>query len=195
MSDTGRMRVFVAVRPPEEVIDHLLDYLQPRIDAGEGVRWTDPDQIHITLAFMGEAPAGRLDDLVDAVDEAAARRAGFDLALRSVGCFPDVPTARVLWCGVDDPAAALPGLARGIRSACNRVGAAPQGGPFRGHVTVARFHRPTEATRWVRALEPYAGPTWPVTEVAVVESHLGEGRRRRPRYVEHARVPLGQTGA
>lgn len=186
------MRLFIALRPPEEVIEHLQDYLQPRIDAGAGVRWSDPDQLHVTLAFMGAAPGGRLDDMVDAVIEAAGRRQPFELTIRSAGCFPDVPTARVLWCGLDDPAGALPGLAHGIRSACNRAGAAPQGGPFRGHVTVARFRRPTEATRWVRALEPYVGPTWPADEVAVVESHLGEGRRRRPRYVEHALVPLGR---
>jgi 2'-5' RNA ligase len=49
-------------------------------------------------------------------------------------------------------------------------------------VTVARIGRPLDATRWIRVLDAYRGPTWTATEVSLVASYLGEGPRKRPRY-------------
>jgi 2'-5' RNA ligase len=49
-------------------------------------------------------------------------------------------------------------------------------------VTLARIAHPVEATRWVRVLDSYRGPTWQADEIALVASYLGEGVRRRPRY-------------
>ena len=48
-----------------------------------------------------------------------------------------------------------------------------------------------EATRWVRILETYDGPSWPVFEVAVIASHLGEGPGGTPRYETLAELPIG----
>ena len=97
MSD---MRVFVAVDPPDEMVEDLDAFLDARRDAGEGLRWTPPSQWHLTLAFMAAAPERVVEDLVDHVAEAAARRAPVQLALAGGGCFPDVSRARVLWAGV-----------------------------------------------------------------------------------------------
>jgi 2'-5' RNA ligase len=48
--------------------------------------------------------------------------------------------------------------------------------------------------RWVRLLDTYAGPLWPVDELHLVASHLGEGPRRRPRYEVVAALPFGDGG-
>ena len=73
-------------------------------------------------------------------------------------------------------------MATGARAAGAKSGADGEGGRFHPHVTLARTGRPVEATRWLRVLDVYCGPSWQATEVALVESHLGEGPRRRPRY-------------
>ena len=72
-----------------------------------------------------------------------------------------------------------------------RAGVEVDGQRFRPHVTVARTGRPTELTRWVRLLDAYSGPTWTVDRIALVESHLGEGPRRRPRYAVVEELALG----
>ena len=187
MSD---MRVFVAVDPPAEVVDDLDAFLEARRDAGEGLRWTPPSQWHLTLAFMAAAPERVVDDLVGRLGEAVERRAPVGLAIAGGGCFPDVSRARVLWAGVQGGTALAP-LARSVRSTCAVVGAAPEGGPFRAHLTLARIPRPRDATRWVRVLESYAGPSWSATEVAVVASHLPREKGHRPRHEVLARLPLG----
>ena len=187
MSD---MRVFVAVDPPDEMVEDLDAFLDARRDAGEGLRWTPPSQWHLTLAFMAAVPERVVEDLVDHVAETAARRAPVQLALAGGGCFPDVSRARVLWAGVSGGTDLAP-LARSVRSACAVVGAAPDGGPFRPHLTLARIPRPRDATRWVRVLGSYAGPPWSASEVAVVASHLPREKGHRPRHEVLARLPLG----
>jgi 2'-5' RNA ligase len=184
------MRVFVAVDPPAEVVDDLDAFLDARRDAGDGLRWTPPSQWHLTLAFMAAAPERVVEDLVGHLGEAVERRAPVGLAIGGGGCFPDVSRARVLWAGVQGGTALAP-LARSVRSACAVVGAAPEGGPFRAHLTLARIPRPRDATRWLRVLEAYAGPPWSATEVAVVASHLPRERGHRPRHEVLARLPLG----
>ena len=76
---------------------------------------------------------------------------------------------------------------------CAKAGAAPEGGPFHPHLTLARLRRPGEVTRWLRVLGGYAGPGWTSDEVTLIESHLGEGPRRRPRYEVLGRFPLGHA--
>ena len=184
------MRAFVALWPPPEALDHLGEHLAPREEAGGGLRWTLPESRHLTLAFLADLDEWRVEPLVERLEGVAARRPGFALALRGAGCFPDVSRARVLYVHVDDPSGALPALAAAVRGAGNAVGAAPDGARFRPHVTLARLPRPTDATRWVRALSPYAGPAWTAASLTLVASHLGEGPSRRPRYETLAEVPL-----
>ncbi|MEO9151635.1 MAG: 2'-5' RNA ligase family protein, partial [Lapillicoccus sp.] len=70
-------RMFVAVVPPPEVVEDLSDFLEPRRD--QGMPWIDPAQWHVTLAFMEAVPDRRVDDLVEHLDEAGAKRRPFTL--------------------------------------------------------------------------------------------------------------------
>ena len=179
------MRLFVAVVPPADVLDDLEGHVTPRREADAPqaeLRWTDRHQWHVTLAFLGSVPERRLDDLTEAVEHSAARHDHLILQLSGAGAFPNPYAARVLWVGVDELRGDLATLASGIRTAANSVGATPDGARVHPHVTLGRFHRPTEATRWIRALDAYEGPAWVADRVALVESHLGQGRGRRPRY-------------
>jgi len=184
------MRLFAAVIPPADVLDDVAEFVEPRREAGASLRWTDPHQWHLTLAFMAHVPERVVEPVAEALAAGLAGRERFDLALRGGGAFPHPAAARVLWLGVTGGTEQLGALARSVRLTCAHEGAAPDGGPFHPHLTLART-RPLEATRWVRVLEGYAGPPWTVTEVALVASHLGEGRGRRPRYETVATLPLG----
>ena len=131
----------------------------------------------------------------------ASRSSPMGLAVVGGGCFPDVTRAKVLWAGVGGSdgrrlgrrAEALGRLARGVRSACSVAGAAPEGGPFVPHLTLGRFSRAEDATRWMRVLSTYAGPPWVASDVAVVASHLPRERGHRARHEVLARLPLGSA--
>lgn len=189
------MRMFVAVVPPDDVVEHLAEFLAPRQEVDSGLRWTVPEQWHVTLAFLPHVADRHLDDLLARLERAAARRSPIPLVVAGGGAFPDPARAKVLYAGLDagDGRQELDRLATGARAAAAKAGAEPAGGRFHAHVTMARAGRPTEMTRWIRVLDSYRGPGWTAERVALVQSHLGEGPRNRPRYETVETFPLRRS--
>jgi 2'-5' RNA ligase len=187
------MRMFVALVPPEDAVEDLGEFLEPRREAGPDLRWTAPEQWHVTLAFMADVPEARLDDLQERLERAARRRTPFSVTLAGGGAFPNAARAKVLFAGVDagEHAEELRRLATGARAAATKAGADAEGGRFHAHVTLARSRRPVEATRWLRVLDGYRGPAWQAGEIALIASYLGQGPRKRPRYETVVTFPLG----
>ena len=184
------IRAFVAIYPPAEAIDHLDAFLDVRREAG-AFRWTHTVHWHLTLAFFDDVPDRSFDALVDGLEAAVGKRAAMRASIVGGGAFPHVGRAKVLWTGVDVDDAAEPGkLARGCRAAGATAGAPPSGERFRPHLTVARINPPIEATKWVRLLDAYRGPEWTIDQIALVESHLGEGPKGRPRHEVVATFPF-----
>jgi 2'-5' RNA ligase len=187
--------MFVALTPPQPALEDLEEFLSPRQEAGAGLRWTVPEQWHLTLAFFGDVAERHLDDLVERLGRAAARRTAVELTIAGGGAFPNPGRAKVVYAAVDAAGRdeELRRMATGARAAGARSGAGGEGGRFHPHVTLARSGRPIEATRWIRVMEAYRGPSWTATELVLVESHLGEGPRRRPRYEVVETFPVGRN--
>lgn len=187
------LRMFAAVVPSDEAVDHLDEFLEVRRSAAS-FRWAGAEQLHVTLAFLAEVEERRMEDLVERLERATARRTPFDARIAGGGAFPDAGRARVLWAGLDLEEAGrteLDRLATGCRAAANRAGVAVDGQRFRPHVTLARLGRPAEVSDWVRLLDGYSGPRWRVDRVSLVASYLGEGPRGRPRYETVEELDLG----
>lgn len=188
--------MFVALVPPEDALEDLEQFLAPRQDADERLRWTAPEQWHVTLAFMPEVPDRTLDDLHARLERAAGRRSRFAVTVAGGGAFPNPARAKVLYGGLDvEDAEELRRLSVGARAAANKAGAEAQGGPFRPHLTLARIRRPFDVTRWLRVLDAYRGPRWAADQIALVQSHLGEGPHNRPRYEVIESFPIGRKAA
>lgn len=186
-------RCFVAAVPPPEVAEHLDELLAVRRHAA-AYRWSPPEQWHLTLAFTADLPDRALDDALDRLERAAARRRSITLRVAGGGAFPHADRARVLYAGLagrEDDLVELGRLATGARAALSKAGARVDGQRFRAHLTLARLGHPDNVTDWVRLLDGYAGPPWLLDEVALVASHLGEGPRRRPRHEVLATFPTG----
>jgi 2'-5' RNA ligase len=187
--------MFVAVVPPESITDDLDEFLSVRRSAvgpAEAWRWTLADQWHLTLAFLESVPDRAYDELCERLTVAAGKHETRDTRVVAGGAFPDPDRARVLFAGLEGT---FDDLARAARSAASVAGMAVDGQRFRPHLTLARLGRPSNVTRWVRLLDAYTGPSWTVTELTLVQSHLGEGPNRRPRYEVRETFPLGRRGA
>lgn len=184
--------MFAAVVPPAEVVEHLDAFLDVR-RAAAPFRWSSAAQLHLTLAFYAEVPERSIDDLLERLERAAARRTPFEAGIAGGGAFPHVHGARVLWAGLDldeEGASELDRLATGARAAASRAGVAVDGQRFRPHVTLARLGHPGEVGDWVKLLDAYDGPRWTVDTLTLLASYLGEGPRGRPRYEVVAELPL-----
>lgn len=188
------MRLFVAINPPLPVAEDLEEFLGPRHEVTDGPRWSASRQWHVTLAFMGSAPSTAVEPLESALASLVARVPAGRLTVSGAVAFPNPYAARVLAVGIEDsPSGWLAGLARTVRSGCSVAAAAPDGGPFRPHLTLARFGRPSEATKWLRVVDTYRSEPFDVTEVVLVESHLSAGRGGGVRHDVLARFRLGSS--
>jgi 2'-5' RNA ligase len=181
--------MFVALVPAQSACEHLEDFLEPRHD----LTWVDPSRWHITLTFMGAVPERNLDELTDRLRAACARQQPFEVSLRGAGCFPDPSRARVLWLQPVADAGTLRSLAQRCRSAANAAGAQPDGTRFVEHLTVARLRRTIEASKWLRVLDTYAGPSWCADHAVLVESHLGAGRSGHVHHETVDVLPFGSS--
>jgi len=179
--------MFVAVQPPQQVLDDLADYVEPRRDVDSPLRWRRPEQWHITLAFLPSVADRVLEELTERLTDTAASRPAFRMGLAGAGAFPNPARAKVLWAGINGDTGELSHLAGNLRSAAGRAGTTVEGGDFRPHLTLARINRPLDVTRWLRVFDLYASTSWQVREVLLFSSEIGGGPARY-RVVERFRL-------
>ena len=183
-------RIFAAVFPPQQVIDGLEEYIGPRREADDRLRWVWPEQWHLTTLFIEHCPDRSLDGLLEGLAELAARTRPFAVRLGGGGCFPDPFAVRVLYLGVGNGADSLHALSKTGRALASSTGAPPDGTRFVPHLTVARTRTRFDGNRWLGILDSFGSFDWEATELRVIRSHRGEGPRRRSRYELLAALPL-----
>ncbi len=194
------MRMFVAAVPPRNVVDDLAAHLDALRQAlgqdDEALRWTLPEQWHLTLSFLPAVAPRRLEELIERLGRAARRRESPMLSLAGAVAFPRPARARVLGVGVaEDGETELRRLATGTYAAAARSGAEVDSRRFHPHLTLARLREPGDAIRWMSTFSAYHGPRWSLTEVALVESRLGAGPGGRPQHEQVATFQLGRPVA
>ncbi|MET8229718.1 RNA 2',3'-cyclic phosphodiesterase [Micromonospora sp. NPDC005298] len=192
------MRLFVAVCPPVEAVDHLWARVArlrvaAATAAGVNVRLADPAHLHLTVAFLGAVEAARLVEVESALGLAAERfRDGRDAVPRlSLGGGGHFGRGRstVLWVALRGDVEVLHTLALHVRDRLRHARLPYDDRPFRPHLTIARPGdrvAPADVDADVAALDTYRGPDWSATELLLVRSHLGP----RPRYDRLAVWPL-----
>ena len=169
-------RLFVATWPPAHVVEALGRLIRP---ASAGVRWTTPDQWHVTLRFLGSVVD--VDAVVEAVTSVAVAVEPVEARLGPV-------TDRLGRTILVVPVAGLDGLGASVIAATSALGSPPEDRPFLGHVTVARSKRRLPSSVVGVPIEA----SWTVTELAVVAS---DTRPEGARYTDVARVRLRGTAS
>lgn len=160
-------RLFVAIRPPEDVRDRLVDTME----ALPGARWQDDEQLHITLRFVGEVDTPLANDLAAALGKIEAEP--FELVLDGVGHFETRNRPRAIWAQVAE-SEPLMLLQRKVERACRSVGLAPETRRYHPHVTIARVNRSTaDIASWISEHGQLRTRPFCVDSFALFESELG----------------------
>ena len=183
---TARVRLFAAVRVPDEQLEVVDDATRPLRERLAGARWTAREQRHVTVKFVGYLDAEHVDDARAAVAACALRHRAAQVRLSDLGAFPTPRRARVLWAGLDDPTNVLARLAADLDDAFRPLGVEPERRSFTPHLTLARFREPAR----LDGLPPLPAaelPPFPVAEVELFRSHLSP---RGARYESLDRLPL-----
>ena len=184
------MRLFVAVEISDEAREaaaHLAEQLRCGLGDAVTVRWTPPENAHLTVRFIGHVADERLREVLDVLSPPLPL-APYDVVLGGCGVFPRSGPPRVIWIGLKE---GLPGLAA-MHEEFNRrlaaLGFEPETRPFSAHLTLARVKAASgPAVR--RAVISASVPSVlsRVSGATVFESVLSP---RGPRYRPILRVPL-----
>jgi len=134
------MRLFVALEIPRAVRDNLATLIKDLRTADPKARWVRPENIHVTLKFIGEAPADKLGNIRGALAGVHSERE-VELNFRGLGFFPNAKRPSVLWAGID-ASPNLQSLAGDIENSLEKLGFPREQRPFVPHLTIARFQTP-----------------------------------------------------
>jgi 2'-5' RNA ligase len=187
-----RWRCFVAVPLSDELRGSLAATIERRRadPATEGLRWVEPANLHLTLAFLGGREPADLPGVEERLRSVAIGHRAWVAPTGRLAAFHRAGSVRVLWYGVQDPDGALSALAADLAAALDL----PLEEPFRPHVTLARARRrPVDLRGWIESasLQAPAGRL-DVDAIRLVRSHLGAGPAR---YETLASIPLSGAPA
>jgi len=161
------IRLFVALELSSEIIE-ALGYARGGV---EGARWQNDEQLHLTLAFIGEVPRSTVRRVEEAL--ASIEFDPFDLTLEGVNMFGTPRQPKTLWAGVADTAP-LHHLHEKVLNALERVGIETDRRRYKPHVTLARFSRGATAriADWLAANSVLNTPTQHVAYFSLFSSQL-----------------------
>jgi 2'-5' RNA ligase len=136
------IRAFVALSLPADIIDHAAD-LQSALKArGLRLRWVKPQNMHLTLKFLGDIPAAAVSDVGLGLRRASRGTPPLTLTVQGMGVFPSMRRAKVLWVGLGGQIEALQFLYSRIEDELADVGLAREKRGFKAHLTLARMKGP-----------------------------------------------------
>ncbi len=169
------MRAFIAMELPGAIRESLMSLRERLRRSGAKASWVHPDNMHLTLRFLGEVDQDAINALC-ALLEAEYRNCGpVTLAVAGVGGFPNRRKPSVVWAGIEILSGDLMVLQAHAEQAARSIGLAPEEKPFHPHVTLARLrdHRalgtlPAE----LEAAQTYWGGEFTAAVVSLFSSEL-----------------------
>lgn len=180
-------RLFIAVPLPVEVMERIGAIGARLAEKNWPVRWTDPNNAHLTLHFIGEVDQSRAELLRMALPGEAAKHQAFTLETGGLGVYPDRKKPRVLWMGLDGVTERLEALHGGVGRMLQHLDFEVEARPYSPHITIGRLREQIGAERgmtiWttLRGFQLGAPLTVPIEEVTLYRSHLSHtGSRYEP---------------
>jgi RNA 2',3'-cyclic 3'-phosphodiesterase len=191
------IRSFIAIEVPLELIERIAG-AQREIERvtkanADTVRWTRPEQMHVTLKFLGNVPDDRLGALERALAEAVVGSVPFELSLENFGCFPSPRNPSVLWVGLGGQVTAIRQLQRRIEAQTHGFSSQEENREYHPHLTIGRIReRGKDSRRLAEGLSQFRlsdGNQWIVREVVLMRSNLS------PHGAIHIRLATAQLAA
>lgn len=147
------MRTFIAIELPKDIRGSL-GKLQEQLKESEAdVKWVIPDNIHLTLKFLGETGDERLERIKKAIEEVARENHPYKISIHSLGAFPKINYLRVIWVGTEDGGAETKIIAKTLEEKIMKIGIPKEGRPFSSHITIGRTRSTQNRERLIKKLK------------------------------------------
>ena len=161
-------RLFIALTLPPAVREALAALAEPL----PGVKWTPPDQLHLTLRFLGDVATEAIEPVIERL--AGVRVAPFILPVEGLGTFPPNRPPRILWIGVGSGHPRLFQLRQRVDDTLIACGLPLDVRTFHPHATLARMteNAAPALAHWLHVHREYAAPPFQVEAFDLYASEL-----------------------
>jgi RNA 2',3'-cyclic 3'-phosphodiesterase len=177
------VRTFTAIEVWPEIRERAKTIINRLKDTTAKVTWARPDQMHLTMNFLGDVEMNEIPAVCRAVSDAVRTFTPFDVEMAGIGVFPSYENPRTIWLGVSDGSDRLVELHSALEGTLASLGCRVEARRFRPHLTLGRVRSLPKGPGQLAGLlkqhaEFEAGPMM-VSEVTVFASDLG---RNGPTY-------------
>ncbi len=146
------MRTFIAIELPKPVKETLARLEERLKRTGADVKWVEPDNIHLTLKFLGEVGEEKLDRIYEAMQKTCADKKTFLTRISGVGAFPRLSSPRTIWAGIDKGEKEIKEIAKDLEEKIQKLGIPKEDRPFSSHITIGRTRSGLNRDKLIREL-------------------------------------------
>lgn len=142
---TETIRSFLAIALPDELKRKITTYTSSLSKYAGKLRWTNAQNLHLTLKFLGEQQSEKIDALIAELSSNPLQIPSFKLDTTNLGAFPNIKRPRVIWLGVEStPQNSLFKLRNQIENRCKLLGFEKENKKFNAHLTISRVKFPMD---------------------------------------------------
>ncbi len=171
-----RIRTFLAIGLPGAVKKHLAALEEQLAEHMTAVKWIEPENLHLTLKFLGDVENHELYSVCKTAQQAVADLAAFEAAVAGIGAFPTSARPRTIWAGLREGAAELGAVHEALERAFAEQGYAREDRAHTPHITLGRARRAgfaEDISALIESHKTFHAGRVPVTEVLIFSSQLG----------------------
>jgi 2'-5' RNA ligase len=180
------LRSFIAIELPESIQSVLSDIQSDFKKSGVDGRWARPENIHLTLKFLGTIEESMVKGITDVLQKTSGNYRTFTLTLSGVGVFPNVRSPRVLWVGMND-SSVLTSLQADIEDGLASLGFEQEERKYTAHLTLGRFKSSRGKRILKEKIEAYrarVSGSFDVGMISLMKSDLGTSGAKYTRIAE-----------
>jgi len=133
------LRTFIAIDIPGNILSEIRELQEGIKDYGFKIRWVRPESIHLTLKFLGDIKAVKINEIAEAISKTVVRYTPISLQAKGVGVFPGIKRPQVLWVGLTGQLEPLVSLQKTLDENLETIGFPMEKRPFKGHLTMGRM--------------------------------------------------------
>ncbi|MCX5715275.1 MAG: RNA 2',3'-cyclic phosphodiesterase [Candidatus Omnitrophica bacterium] len=132
------MRTFIAIPLSNEIKQELSKIQSEFKQTNADVKWVEPENIHLTLKFLGEVTEEFLPKVKDALTKAISGFKSFEISISGIGAFPKLDYPRAIWVGIEKGKDETKSIAEKLEDELEKLGFAREEREFSAHLTIGR---------------------------------------------------------
>ena len=192
--DIKNIRSFIAIELPQEIIETIKKLQEQLRKYRLNVRWVRPENIHLTLKFLGDISEADIAPITGTLKAAADTVKPFHLKGQGLGIFPAMNRPRVIWLGVSGDVEILKKVQLCVEEGLEQRGFPKEGRPFQAHLTLGRVKGSLDKRILLETIEQFGNfesDSFTAKSVILFHSNL---QRNGAVYTKLADVPFGPEG-